>query len=109
MLNGILVLQNNTVNNKGALPKATFRYGAKITDGRKTKITKSGKRDEKTKWFIIDREAFCDPDTLKNFDILVCAASIQVIKYNNHLTYLTNSAFIVQKYQGGNCHCNGMI
>jgi len=38
---------------KEALPKAAFQYGVKMADGRKTRRTGTGKRDEKTK---LDRE-----------------------------------------------------
>lgn len=41
------------MSNKEALPKAAFQYGVKMADGRKTRRTGTGKRDEKTK---LDRE-----------------------------------------------------
>ncbi|KAG8194108.1 hypothetical protein JTE90_003049 [Oedothorax gibbosus] len=41
------------MSSKEALPKAAFQYGVKMADGRKTRRTGTGKRDEKTK---LDRE-----------------------------------------------------
>ncbi|XP_067134833.1 protein Red isoform X1 [Centruroides vittatus] len=41
------------MSNKEALPKAAFQYGVKMADGRKTRRTGTGKRDEKQK---LDRE-----------------------------------------------------
>ncbi|XP_042910919.1 protein Red [Parasteatoda tepidariorum] len=41
------------MSHKEALPKAAFQYGVKMADGRKTRRTGTGKRDEKTK---LDRE-----------------------------------------------------
>lgn len=41
------------MSNKEALPKAAFQYGVKMADGRKTRRTGTGKRDDKTK---LDRE-----------------------------------------------------
>uniref|UniRef100_A0A646QG64 Protein Red n=1 Tax=Hemiscolopendra marginata TaxID=943146 RepID=A0A646QG64_9MYRI len=41
------------MNQKEALPKAAFQYGVKMADGRKTRRTGSGKKDEKAE---LDRE-----------------------------------------------------
>ncbi|GFS66916.1 retrovirus-related Pol polyprotein from transposon 297 [Nephila pilipes] len=93
------------VNNKETLPEATFQYGIKMADGRKTKETGTEKRDEKIKWSIIEREAFCVPEALKKFDTWVCGARTQicvsggshVIQANNPFTYLTNNTLYEAK------------
>ncbi|GFS88994.1 hypothetical protein NPIL_473291 [Nephila pilipes] len=64
MLNAVLVFPDEYseyVSNKEILPKAAFKYGVKMADGRKTKRTGTGERDRKPKWSSIQRKTFCDP------------------------------------------------